>query len=306
MSSHSEFLIALEYARSIEQRMEAQQWRGCCDQFLQRRWIINDGHLTTLMVSVLGSEEEVDIEVDEAAGTFSYRSPGMKARTVTRALSDIAIYVANLDAWFDELIDMFEIENSRRARKRCVIPDQLWHLGDLRVPRSHQFAPLYVARQVDRRGHDLNRALLDPIRPGQGIVMTALESSLDLPNGHQAVELDRLLVNGGTGLQCDVELLTRLLRGVSADVEDRDEYFDERAGELKLGHMEKSKNFVGKQKKVIALFWKERHQSARKWSEVIALTDCGKDPDSVFGKGVWSQWLERIDGRYHLRTRRTV
>lgn len=306
MSLFWEFLIALEYARDIEQRMQAQQWRGCCDQFVQRRWIIADGHLTDLVVSAHGSEDEVEVDIDEKAGTFSYRSPGMNTRTITRALSDIAIYVANVDPWIDNLTELFQIENSRRSRKRTVIDGHLWHLGDLRVARSSQFSPLYVARRINEIGQDLPRALLDPIRPSQGIVMTAFDASLELPNGHQLVKLDELLIDRGAGQQCNSELLDRLLRGIPAGARDSNEYFDEKAGELKLIHMGESKVFVGKQKKVILLLWKERHQAARKWSEVIALTDCGKDPDSVFGKGLWSQWLERIDGRYRLRIMRSV
>ena len=306
MSLFWEFLIALECARDIEQRMQAQQWRGCCDQFVQRRWIIADGHLTDLVVSAHGSEDEVEVDIDETAGTFSYRSPGMNTRTITRALSDIAIYVANVDAWLDNLTELFQIENSRRSRKRTVIDGHLWHLGDLRVPRSHQFAPLYVARQLDRCGQELSKCLLNSIRPGQGIVACAFDSGRVLPNGHQAVALDRLLIPGADSKTVDSDLVVRLLQGTSADAGSPDEYFDNASGVLKLPHMSQSKVFKGIQKSVIKMFWKERASTSLKWADVVAQTDCGKDPGSVFG-GTWDQWLERVEyGRYRLKTGRTT
>ena len=306
MSLISEFLIALEYAREVEQRMEAEQWRGFRDQFVQRRWIVADGHLTHLVVSAHGSEDEVEVDIDEAAGTYSYRSPAMNSRTITRALTDITIYVANVDAWLDDLTELFQIENSRRARKRIVIEGHLWHLGDLRVVGTSQFAPIYLARKIDQCEKALLEALLNPIRLSQGIVITACDSRIEIPNGHQLVQLDDLLLEGGDGMQLDTEMVDRLLRGISADARDSNEYFNEKTGELKLAHLGESKVFVGKQKKVIALLWKERFQVAKKWSDVIALTECGKDPDSVFGKGLWQQWIERCDGRYRLRILRSA
>ncbi len=297
--------MALEYARDVDQRMEAQQWRGCCDQFVQRRWITADGHLTHLVVSAYGSEDEVEVDIDEAAGTFSYRSPGMNSRTITRALADITVYVANVDAWLDDLTEFFQIENSRRARKRTVIEGHLWHLGDLRVAGSHQFAPICVGRQLDRCGQELGKCLLNSIRPGQGIVISTFDSGIDLPNGHQAVALDRLVIHAASGVTADTELLDRVLHGVCAEAENPNEYFDDATGALRLLHLGQPKVFKGIQKSVIRIFWKERFSTSLKWADVVAQTDCGKDPGSVFGR-TWNQWLERVEyGRYRLRSCRT-
>lgn len=139
---YSEYLLVLERARTLEAKLISAELRGHDAAFLARRWIVEDGHQTSILVPVLDSEEEVDINIDEDAGTFSFRCPGLMARRITRPLSEIALYTINLDAWMDDVCDVLEIEPSRRARKREVIPEHLWHLGDIRVGRTHRFAPV--------------------------------------------------------------------------------------------------------------------------------------------------------------------
>ena len=303
----AEYLIALERARSIDDRVVADDLRGHAEQFLMRRWVVADGHLTSIVVPVLDSEDEVEVVVDEENNTFSYCSPGQWRRTITRPLAEIAIYAFNVDAWLDDLTEVFQIETAHRARKRSAIDAHLWHIGNLRVGRTHQFAPLYVARRLAKCSCDWRKPLLDAVRPGQGIVLTALGIDVDLPNGHQQCELDDLLVTDADRTACcDRDMLDRLLGGVAADALDSDEWFNEKTGELKLSHMDAGRVFRGKQKAVIAAFWKARHQHSLKWADVMAMTNCGKDPGSTFG-GAWAGWLENVghgQGLYRLRTRR--
>jgi hypothetical protein len=300
MTLLTEFLLALEQSSATQSRRDSVQWRGYSTQFLERRWLTHEGYLSTIDVKGHGCEDEAEVVLDEARGTFSYSSPSLRKRTITRALSEIAVYVANIDAWCEEVTEVFGIEPSRRARTRVVVADHLWHLGDLRVGRSHHFAPLYVGRKLDhlhREGPALSAALQDPVRPGRGLVLSAHRHALVLPNGHQLVEFDRLLMSGVQGHQCDGELLTRMLGG---DLKGVEEYFDDRTGQLKLVCMDTPKQFVGIQKKVIKLLWNERLQPSLKWSDIVAATDCGRDPKSVFGVG-WKQWIERAGyGRYRL------
>ena len=302
---HSEFLVTLEQAPSFQDSFSADRLRGFAEGFLARRWVVEQGHLTHILVPVLEGEDEVEILVNEDAGTFSYSSPGHRSRVTTRALSEIALYAFNIDAWLDDLTEIFAIEPSRRARTRTVIESHLWHLGDLRVARTHQFAPIYVARCLPQSQQDWRNALLDAIRPSQGVVLTAVETDASLPNGHQGRDLDCLLFDGPDGPTCDRDVLDRLLRGMPVDAANPDEYFDERTGELKLPHMQSSKTFIGFQNKVISILWKERHQSHVKWSEVKTRANCGKDLDTVFGKGAWTTWIENVGrGIYRLRTAR--
>lgn len=303
MSLHTEFLIALESVRAVDGHVVGDELRGWAEQFLARRWISVDGYLTSILVPVLDSEEEVEVAIDEDNGTFAYGSPGRRGRTITRPLAEIALYTFNVDAWLDEITDAFAIEPSRRARKREIIDAHLWHAGDLRVGRTSQFAPLYVARRLEQCSTDWRNALVDPVRPSQGIVLTAIDVDLNLPNSHQARSLECILISDDCGITCDHDTMDRLLRGLAADTQNPDEWFDDRRGELKLSHMNAVKVFKGKQKAVIAAYWRARQQHSLKWEDVMASTNCGKDPGSVFGKDVWREWLENVGhGLYRIRT----
>lgn len=302
---HSEYLLVLEHARSMEKRLLADELRGQAVAFLSRRWMVADGHLTSIQVPVLDSDQEVEVEIDHDRQTYFYRSPSCRGRVVTRPLSDITLYAINLDAWMDDVCDLLEIEPSRRARSREVIAERLWHLGDIRVGQTHRFAPIYLARRLPSSAADWQHALLSAKRPSQGIVLTAHDVDIELPNSHQTCGIGRLLVDSGDGITYDADLLHRLLKGTGADADDPDEYFDADIGELKLACVAEPKTFKGKQKDVIAMFWKARQQHSLKWSEVVTRTSCQKDPDSVFGSE-WSRWIERIEGQrghYRLRTR---
>ena len=302
---HSEYLLALERARGLEERLLADELRGHTAAFALRRWVVADGHLTHILVPVLDSEQEVEVEIDDDRQTYFYRSPSCRGRVVTRPLSDITLYAINLDAWMDDVCDLLEIEPSRRARSREVIAERLWHLGDIRVGQTHRFAPIYLARRLPSSAAEWQHALLSAKRPSQGIVLTAHDVDIELPNSHQTCGIGRLLVDSGDGITYDADLLHRLLKGTGADADDPDEYFDADIGELKLACVAEPKTFKGKQKDVIAMFWKARQQHSLKWSEVVTRTSCQKDPDSVFGSE-WSRWLERIEGQrghYRLRTR---
>ncbi len=306
MNPHAEFLACLEQARSVDANVLADELRGCAEQFAAQRWIIRQGYQTTILVPVLNAEEEVEVAVDEEHGIYTYRSPAYPRRFLTRPLEDISTYAFNVDAWLDEIAEILDIENAHRARRRDIIDGHLWHLGDVRVGRTHQFAPIYIARRLLQCAADWRKQMFDAARSGHGIVITASDLDGGLPNGHQRCGLDALLISDADGVVCDRDVMNRLLRGVPADGCEPDEWFDERKGELKLHHMTMPKVFSGeKQKAVIAAFWRGRHESSIKWSDVVARTGCGRDPDSVFGKKVWREWLESPGhGHYRLRLRK--
>ncbi len=305
MNIHAEFLSCLERIRSIDAKVTADELRGCSEAFGTRRWITREGYQTSILVPVLCVEEEVDVSVDDERGTYSYRSPAHPGRLITRAIEDISTYTLNVDAWLDSMAQILEIENVQRPRKRDVISGHLWHVGNLRAGRTHRFAPVYVARRLAQCTEDWRKPMFDAVRPGDGIVLTSGEFDWQLPNGHQQCRLDALLIADAAGVACDRDVMTRLLRGVPADAADPDDWFDERTGELKLHHMAATKVFSGeKQKAVIAAFWRDRHEPSLKWSDVVGRTGCGRDPDSVFGKKVWREWIESAEhGHYRIRSR---
>jgi hypothetical protein len=300
-----DFLTALERVRIVDGLVVADELGGQAEKFHARKWIVDDGHQTSIVVPVMDGEEEVEVVVDQDNRTFSYCSPALRGRTITRPLTDVAIFAFNVDIWLDEIAEAFGIEPSHRSRNRNLVEGHLWHVGDVRIGRTHQFAPIYVARRLELCPVDWRKALLDPIRPGQGIVLTADVEEDELPNDHQVRSLECLLVMEDAESTIDHEILQRLLRGWPSGGSADDEWFTDSTGELKLHGMAEAKIFKNKQKSVIAHFWRQRNQPSLKWSEVIAATQCGKDPGSVFGKDVWRDWLENVEfGLYRIRIRR--
>lgn len=120
---HSEYLLMLERTRSLEEQLSSDDLRGHAAAFLARRWVIADGHLTHILVPVLDSEQEVEVDVDDDRQTYCYQSPGCRGRVVTRPLADITLYAVNIDAWIGEICDLLEIEPSQRAPSRELIAD---------------------------------------------------------------------------------------------------------------------------------------------------------------------------------------
>jgi len=303
-----QYLSTMERVRSPQERIAAPQLLSRAQPFLQRRWIVPHGHLSHIAVPLFDDEIDVEVEIDEDAGTFSYTVPGYRSRKLTQALEEIAVYSFNVQAWLDDLAGLFGIEPARRARRPTVVESHLWHLGDLRVGRSHRFAPIYVGRLLEKcdpqKGDpDWRAALQDPIRPPQGIILAMRGIDARLPSGHRVHALGDLLRYEQDGYSCDLETLERLLQGPRPEGDEPDEFFDEDTGTLKLSHMAAPRSFIGIQRQVIALFWKERQQPHLKWSDVKIRVDCGKDLDTVFGKGVWAEWIQHVGrGLYRLNT----
>lgn len=275
---------------------------GChAGSFIERRWVTRLGYLTRLVVPVLDTHDEVEVEIDDVLGIYTYDSLLYRGRRITRPLADITVYRTHPDAWLDDLCILLDIEPSRKSRTRHVIDNQLWHLGDVRIPRTHNFAPIYVSASDDN--DQWREALCAPLRPPQGIILCNGEASRDAPNNHQVHPMDLLIHEGSSVPVCDHELLTRLLTSNPSDAGKGEEFFNARTGELMLKHMTASHTFSGKQKDVIAMFWNCRNQSSLKWSDVKIKTNCSKDPDSTFGKTVWREWIENVGrGLYRLRT----
>jgi len=304
MTLHCDFLRTLERVSQIDKPVMSTQLMGLTGQFLQRRWILEDGYLSAIPIEVLNGEDEAEVEVDVDAGTYSFHRLGGQTVKVTRALGEITIYSFNIDAWLDEITSLFEIEPSKVARRRELIQGHLWHLGDLRVCGSSRFVPLYVSRRPKMCPSEWEQNLRDLERSSHGIVLvTDSKTSTSLPNYHQGREIDALLTDVTNVVTLKGDVLDRMLRGVPIDATDDRDRYNELTGVLKLRCMATEKTFTGEvQKSVIAVFWRERHQLSLKWSDVRSSTDCGKDPDSVFGKGEWQAWIDRVaHGQYRLR-----
>ena len=73
MSVHLSFLAELERLPRVDSRVRAAELGRCRPTFLQRRWITEEDYLTHLMVPVLDSEQEVEVEIDHDAAVAAAR-----------------------------------------------------------------------------------------------------------------------------------------------------------------------------------------------------------------------------------------
>ena len=89
-SPHLSFFLALDNLPRLDASVLADRLGRDYQQFLQRRWIVPAGHLTHVMVPFLDSEQEVEVDVDEDVGRYSYCSP-LNGRTIVQPLAGIPI-----------------------------------------------------------------------------------------------------------------------------------------------------------------------------------------------------------------------
>jgi hypothetical protein len=300
------FLAALERLRTMGTQVLGVSVGYDRKEFEQRGWIKANGYLTHVMVPFLDSEEEVEADIDEAAGVYRYRSPQRRTRLVTRPLADIRLYMVRLDAFFDHLTQLLGIEPSRAARRRCIVPDHLCYLGDRRIQGTHAFAPMFFGRVLNRASAGaIHGALSDPIFERDGIVLALVNAVLPLPNGHRLRPIDDLLVTGEDGAQFDLAALDRVLRGLPADANaEPDEWFDYRTGSLKLTHFERVEKIEGTQLDIIKLFWTVPRSAELEWKDVkVRANSASRTIDDAFGgKPRREHFIEKPRrARYRLR-----
>ena len=252
---------------------------------------------------VLDGEDEVDVEVDVEAGTYSFHRLGGQTSKVTRPLAEITVYAFNVDAWLNQITTLFGIEPTKVARRRELIQGHLWHLGDLRVSSSSHFVPLYVSRRQKMCPSEWEQNLRDLERSSHGIVlMTDSKMGANLPNHHQGRELDALLTDVTNVVTLKGDVLDRMLGCEPENDSDDIDAFNEITGMLNLRCMEASHRFKGIQKSVIGMFWRARSMPSLKWEAVMDQTGCGKDPGSVFKNPDWKDFLDRVEaGHYQIR-----
>ena len=300
MTLHCDFLRTLERVSQIDKLVMPTQLMGLTGQFLQRRWILEDGYLSAIPIDVLDGEDEADVEVDEDAGTYSFHRVGGQTAKVTRPLGEITVYSFNVDAWLNEITSLFGIEPSKVARRRELIQGHLWHLGDLRVSGTSRFVPLYVSRRTKMCRSQWEQNLRDLERSSHGIVlMTGSTMGADLPNHHQGRELDALLTDVTNVVTLKGDVLARMLGGEPANSSNDIDTFNEITGVLNLRCMAAPHRFKGIQKSVIGTFWRARSMPSLKWEDVMSQTGCGKDPGSVFKNPDWKDLLDRVEASHY-------
>ena len=302
------FLAALEQASDLTKPVCAFRMGRCAGDFVQRRWL-RPAHtyLTRQMISFLDGEIEVDVEIDEDAGVYRYRSPQWHSRILTRPLAEIALQDFCVEAWLRDLTEWIGLETSG-TRGLARITHHLWHLGDFRVGKTTEPAPVFVARRLASASVEaLSSVLADSAWGRRGIVLMRERPCLPLPGIHEARELsDFIATQEGDG-RFDSAAFVRVLRSLAAPspVSEPEQSWDGHL--LKLPHFDGVKSLADERAKIINEMWGSDGSPPpiKKWVEAneIANTGYSSFADAFDWDGLtWKDFFSREShGKYRLR-----
>ena len=233
------FLAALEQASDLTKPVCAFRMGRCADDFVERRWLRPaHAYLTRQMVSFLDGEIEVEVEIDEDAGVYRYRSPQWRSRILARPLSEIALYDFHVDAWLHDLGKWIGLEEDS-PKDQTRIPGHLWHLGDFRVCTTAEPAPVLIARRLQfALPEALSSVLADPAWGRRGVVLMRERPSLPLPGVHEARAFSEFIGPQKGNGQFDSVAFVRVLRSLTppSASDQRTQYLDDQ--DLLLPHFE--------------------------------------------------------------------
>lgn len=302
------FLAALEQASDLTKPVCAFRMGRCAGDFVQRRWL-RPAHtyLTRQMISFLDGEIEVDLEIDEDAGAYRYRSPQWHSRILTRPLAEIALHDFCVDAWLHDLGDWIGLEKPS-TRGPARIPHHLWHLGDFRIGKTAEPAPVLIARRLASAPPELlSSVLADPAWGRRGIVLMRERSSLPLPGVHEARAFSEFIGPQGEGSQFDSAAFVRVLRSLAAPspISEPEQFWDGHL--LKLPHFGDVKSLADERAKIINEMWGSEGSlpPIKKWAEAneIANTGYSSFADAFeWGGLTWKDFFSRVShGKYRMR-----
>jgi len=308
MSAYLDYFNTIEHVRSVKARVTSATVGHHRAEFILRRWMVEDGYLTRVMVPFFDSEEEVEADIDEDAGVFRYRSPQQRSRIVTRPLSDIVLHTFLMDTWLTDLCSLIGIEPRQLSQHRTRVPDHLWHLGNARIAGAHDFAPVFVGRLWERApASETTPVLCDSIWPRGGVLLRHRPSSDSLPRDHVMRSLsDFICVQDGQD-SFNASAFDRVLRGfVTASSDDEPVQFLQ-GSRVKLPHFEKSRLVSDTRAAILKFMWgvEGKTPPAMKWAEVKFKLDCGyRSFDEAFGDKVTREEyliLAKAGGHYQVR-----
>jgi hypothetical protein len=307
ISAYLEYFTTIERVHSIGPRVMATTLSRHRAEFVRRRWVAEDGYLTRAMTPFLDSEEEVEVDIDEAAGLFRYRSPQQRSRIVTRPLSDIVLYALRIETWLTDLCSLIGIEPRHLSQQRTRVPDHLWHLGDVRIAGTHDFAPVFVGRLWERVPiAEAKTVLCDPVWPRGGVVLRHRSSAENLPRDHVMRSLsDFVRVEDGQDI-FDANAFDRVLRGfvVAGGEPEPDQFFQ--GNRLKLPNFLASRELSSERARIIKAMWGTTGKAPPEmsWANVNRLANTGYQSfdDAFGGSKARSEIIEKIDrARYRVR-----
>ena len=307
-AAHIAFLAALEQAGDLTKPVCAFRMGRCGDDFVERRWLRPaHAYLTRQMVSFLDGEIEVEVEIDEDAGVYRYRSPQWRSRILTRPLAEIALHDFCVDAWLCDLAEWIGLENAD-VKAQARIPHHLWLLGDFRVGKTTEPAPVLIARRLASASPEaLSSVLADASWGRRGIVLMRERPSLPLPGVHEARALTEFIGPLEGGAQFDSASFIRVLRSLTppSASDQRTQYLD--GQDLLLPHFETVVRLSPARARIVKASWGTDGYPPPvvTWAETkIAAHSSYQSFDDAFRDGK----LEREDvfelvehGKYRLR-----
>jgi hypothetical protein len=199
------------------------------------------------------------------------------------------------------------IEQRRISRRRQRVRDHLWHLGDVRVGNTHDFAPVFVMRAWSRAPQgEVRAALADPIWPRGGVLLAhgVLPASVSGEHASRALD-DFVRVEDGVEV-FDTGAFDRVLRGHVTGINEAEPDQFIQANRLKLPHFPHSRELSDERAKIIKLMWGTNGHPppVMSWAEVNTQASTGYQSfdDAFGGKAAREGVIECIQrGKYRLR-----
>ena len=310
-SPYLSFFLALDNLPRLDASVLADRLGRDYQQFLQRRWVVPAGHLTHVMVPFLDSEQEVEVDVDEDAGRYSYCSP-LNGRTIVQPLAGIALYSIQMDSWLADLAALIGIEERRLSSQICRTPNHLWHLGEQRIVGTHDFAPVFVARAWSRAPQDkITAVLADTVWPRGGVVLCPRRTNASLPRDHTLRGFDEFVRVTDGADAFDTDAFDRVLRGYATNVGEPESVQFFNGKRLKLPHMASSIELTEARAKIIKLMWGTEGSAppVMSWKEVngsVTVNTGFQSFDDAFGDKVAREEVIELVSRGKYRVRRNT
>jgi len=184
----------------------------------------------------------------------------------------------------------------------------LWHLGDFRVCKTTEPAPVFIARRVHFASPEaLTSVLADPAWGRRGVVLTRERPDLPLPGAHEVRAFSDFIGTQEGEDRFDSAAFVRVLRSLtpSSASDERTQYLD--GDDLKLPHFETAFRLSPARARIVKASWGTDGYPPPvvTWAETkIAAHSSYQSFDDAFRDGK----LEREDvfelvehGKYRLR-----
>lgn len=302
------FISYLDQMDSDRGPLFGRQLRSRTDCLQEWGWIAVRCYYTLMDVEVSDYHTtEVEVTVHEDEGIYTYQDPMNSKNRHTGPIHEVASYNLQHDVFLGHVADQLGIEPRFASRRRVIVENHLWYLGDLRVGRSHAFAPVFWGRGLLKADlKSIQTALSDPAFGTGGVVLSHRELELDLPNDHQLRTFEELMYREDGKEQFDHVMLERILVGLPRNPADEpEEWFDNKIGRLKLSHLEAPVMFEGIQASIIEMFWNARDGAPLTWTSEVKKHSGSVAPTidkAMGGKARREQFIETVSrGRYRLR-----